>query len=86
MTAAAGGKNADAVARDLGTVAAGRLSAVMADDATAGASTGSCRPTSAFERTAISRQAASASQKMLCTISCWRSRFRRRDDRAAAHR
>jgi DNA polymerase III delta subunit len=30
VTAAAGGKNADAVARDLGTVAPGRLSAVMA--------------------------------------------------------
>ena len=30
VTAAAGGKNADAIARDLGTVAAGRLSAVMA--------------------------------------------------------
>ena len=30
VAAAAGGKNADAVARDLGTVAPGRLSSVMA--------------------------------------------------------
>ena len=83
VAAAAGGKNSDAVARDLGAVAPGRLSSVM--NATRQQAPGSfAQPQPGLWRTATSKPDVFASQRTRCASSFCRSQCSRQNDQMAA--